>query len=44
MRTETAGMPLEKLKTLTGDLPYSLSNGCQQTLDWLQDNQLSRTF
>ena len=35
MRTETGGMPLEKLKTITGELPYSLKEGCSETLAWL---------
>ena len=35
MRTETAGMPLEKLKAITGELPYSVKDGCSETLDWL---------
>ena len=35
MRTETAGMPLQKLKALTGELPYSLQDGCSETLAWL---------
>ena len=37
MWTDTTGVPIEPIKTITGDLPYRLEDGVQQTISWLRD-------
>ena len=36
MWTDTTGVPIEPIKEVTGDLPYSLEDGVQSTIQWLK--------
>ena len=38
--TDTTGVPLEPIERVTGNLPYSMKDGVETTVDWLVAQQL----
>lgn len=40
MSMDTAQVPLEPMKDITGSLPFSLEQGVDETLKWLRENRL----
>jgi hypothetical protein len=40
MWTDTTGVPLEPIKRLTGELPYTMQDGVETTVAWLRARQL----
>jgi nucleoside-diphosphate-sugar epimerase len=42
MRANTTGIPIEPIKRITGPLPYSMEQGVEETIAWLQEHNLIR--
>jgi len=42
MRANTAGVPIESIRQITGPLPYSLEQGVKETISWLQKHNIIR--
>ncbi|MCP3977763.1 MAG: NAD(P)-dependent oxidoreductase [bacterium] len=40
MRTDTSGMPLDRLQGITGPLPFTLEQACDETIAWLREQKL----
>jgi nucleoside-diphosphate-sugar epimerase len=39
MWTDTTGVPIKPIREITGELPYSMKDGVEATVDWLKDQQ-----
>lgn len=39
MRADTTGIPLEKMKEISGALPYSMEQGVDLTIRWLREQK-----
>jgi hypothetical protein len=36
MKMDTTGLPLDNIKEITGNLPYTMENGVAETIGWLK--------